>query len=683
MTYSAHYTMAFRREMARREEGDSPMMRHVRNLIIPILTIIAMLSPFHTYANAQDLTNMSIEELMNVTVAGASRFEQKVSDAPAFVNIVTKDDIKKYGYRTLAEILRSLPGFSISYDRTYSYIGLRGFGLPGDYNTRFLILLDGHRLNDNIFDQTGVGTDSILDIDLIDKVEVIQGPGSSLYGSNAFFGVINIVTRKAEAVNGVEASGSAGSFDTYTGRLTYGKKFGNGFEMLLSASGSDSKGDSLYFKEFNDPATNFGVTRDTDYDRGRSAFAKLSYRDFTFTGAYSTRTKGTPTASFETDFNSRSNHITDERVYLDLGYNHTFDNEVTLKGHVSFDQYFYDGKYSYAPQFNIDKSRGTWWGGDLLVMKTLWEKHRVSVGGEYIANTQQDQSNYYTNPYSSVLDDKRDSTRWAVFLQDEFSILTNLVLNAGVRYDHYSTFGGTLNPRAALIYRPFEKSTFKLLYGSAFRAPNPYELYYNDWLVTKANPSLSPETIKTYEFVYEQFFLDHFRAAGAVFYNTISDLVLQQTGADGLSVFQNTGKVETKGFEAELEGTWKNGLRGRLSYTYQDAKDKDTDRSLVNSPKYMAKLNVIAPLWQDKVFSGLEMQYMGSRKTLNGTKTGGSLLTNLTLFSQNILKGLEVSFSVYNLFDKKYSYPASNEHYPINTIEQDGRTFRFKVTYGF
>ena len=98
------------------------------------------------------LVDMSLEELMNVTVYGASRFEQKVTEAPASISIITADEIKKYGYRTLADILRSVRGFYVTNDRNYNYLGVRGFGRPGDYNTRVLTLLDGHRINENISD---------------------------------------------------------------------------------------------------------------------------------------------------------------------------------------------------------------------------------------------------------------------------------------------------------------------------------------------------------------------------------------------------------------------------------------------------------------------------------------------------------------------------------------------------
>ena len=143
----------------------------------------------------RDLTELPIEQLMNISVYGASKYEQKLMEAPASVSIVNKDEIKKYGYRNLADILRSVRGFFVTNDRNYQYLGVRGFNRPGDYNTRILLMVDGHRLNDGLFDQAPVGYDFPVDIDLIDRVEVIRGPSSSIYGTNAFFAVVNVITR--------------------------------------------------------------------------------------------------------------------------------------------------------------------------------------------------------------------------------------------------------------------------------------------------------------------------------------------------------------------------------------------------------------------------------------------------------------------------------------------------------
>src|SRR6185436_5271896 len=191
---------------------------------------------------------------------GASGFKQKVTEAPASITIITSDDIQKYGYRTLADILRNVPGFYVSNDRNYSYLGVRGYGLPGDYNSRITLLVDGHRLNDNIFDAALLGHEFPIDVDLIDRVEVIRGPNSSLYVASALLGVINVVTKRAQGAPGLSASAELASYGTFKSRFSYGHRFSNGLQMLLSGSYYNSHGqDTLYFPEFNSPATNNGI----------------------------------------------------------------------------------------------------------------------------------------------------------------------------------------------------------------------------------------------------------------------------------------------------------------------------------------------------------------------------------------------------------------------------------------
>jgi len=630
------------------------------------------------------LNELSIEELMNIQVAtvfGASKYEQKVTEAPSSISIVTADEIRKYGYRTMADIIRSQRGFYATYDRNYSYMGVRGFGRPGDYNSRVLILMDGHRLNDNVYNSGLIGTEGILDVDLVDHVEIIRGPSSSLYGTSAFFGVVNIITRRGRDLGGVEVSGSAASFGTYAGRLSYGNAFQSGPEVLLSGSVYDSKGQDLFFQ-------GKGWSRDSDYDSAGNFFTEASFRDFTLTGAYVARKKGVPTGSYDTVFNNSDTFTKDERGYIELKYEHSFSGLADITARVSYDSYKYDADYIYdwadpgdPPDLvaNKDYAKGQWWSAGLQINKTLFEKHRIIAGLDFEDNFQQDQGNYDRAVY---LDDERSSTNWALYLQDEYRILSNLILNAGVRYDHYDTFGGTTNPRIALIYSPFAKTTAKLLYGSAFRAPNVFELYYDDGGVKlKSNPQLEPEEIKTYEIVLEQYLGEHFRMTATGFNYRIKDLISQQPEGD-LLIFRNVENIDARGVELEVEGKWDNGLRGRLSYSYQDVKDKDKDRGISNSPNHLAKLNVIIPLLKEKIFAGTEIQYMSSRTTVDGKKVDDFFITNVTLFSQNLIKGLDASVSIYNLFDKRYRDPVGAE-ITNNYVEQDGISIRMKLTYKF
>ena len=623
------------------------------------------------------------------SVYGAAKYDQKVNEAPAAVFIITADQIKKYGYRSLAQILDSVPGLFTSNDRNYGYLGFRGFNRPGDYTSRVLLLVDNHRLNDAVYDEGGAGTEMPIDVDLIDRVEIIKGPGSSLYGTNAFFGVVNVITKRGRDIKGTEVSGEAGSFNTYRSRLTYGNKFSNGVEMLLSGSFSDSEG----HREISYPAfasTNNGIAKDADRDNLYYYTGKLSYGDFTLLGGHQWRKKNVPTASFGTVFNDNRQHTLDERTYLDLVYQHELANQFNVKARVYYDRYYYRAHlpYDYAgtgtPPFTINKdsTEADWWGTELMITKRLFDSHKVTIGAEYRDQFRLNQSNADIAPPSTYLDDKRQSSFIATYLQDEWAITDHLVLNAGVRHDQYSTFGGTTNPRAALI-STWDKTTFKLLYGQAFRAPNPYEQFYVTGTTFKANPDIKPERIKTYELVVEQYLGNHLRALGSLYQYNISGLISQTTDpTDGKLFYNNVDNILARGVELALEGKWPSGAEGRVSYALQRTENEDGGRQLTNSPQHLAKANLILPVVADKLFAGFEGRFTSSRLTLAGNSASPFYILNVSLFSQRIVKGWELSGHINNLMNQKYGYPGSGEHVQ-DVIDQDGRTFWVKLKYRF
>jgi outer membrane receptor for ferrienterochelin and colicins len=637
-----------------------------------------------------DLTELEIEELMKIdvdSVVSASKHTQKTTEAPSSVTVVTADQIRKYGYRTLADILRSVRGFFVTYDRNYAYAGVRGFAGNDDYSSHLLILVDGHRVNDIVSDANYIGTDFPVDVDLIERVEVIRGPSSSLYGGNAFFGVVNVITKQGRDLKGFELSGDGGSFGTWKGTASYGNKFKNGLEVLFSGSYYDSRGHhQLYFKEFDRPATSFGTADNRDADRSYGLFSKISFQDFTLEGVFRHREKDIPTGSFDTVFNSPKNRSIDERGFLDLKYEHSFPGRWDAMARLHYDYSAYYGDYLYdVPPLTLNKDEiiGESWGVEIKVTKELLKNHLVTAGGEFRDKFRQGQKNYDLFPYVAYTDDTLKSTVWALYLQDEFTLLKNLAVNVGLRHDQYSTVGGTTNPRFALIYHPFEKTAVKLLYGKAFRPPNVMELYYQDSSWSKVNPSVNPETIQTLELAWEQGIGSHLRGSVSAYYYRMKDLITQvEDPKDGLFVYRNLGKIQAGGIELELSGRWASGLEGRISYSYQKTKDMETHTPLPNSPEHLGKLNVIVPLIREKLFLGLEEQYTGKRKTLAGREAAGFLVTNLTLFSQRLLKGLELSGSVYNLFNKRYGDPVSAE-FRQDILPQDGRTFRLKATYRF
>jgi len=648
------------------------------------------LAPAHASDSHQDdVTDLSLEDLRKVQVYSASMYLQDDRKAPSSVTVVTADEIRKCGYRTLADILRSVRGFYVSYDRNYSYVGVRGFSRPGDYNTRILLLLNGHRLTDNLYNSALIGTEFQLDVDLIDRVEIVRGPSSSLYGTSAFFAVINVITRNTHHLQGVELAIEVDGFGTYKGRSTYGQQL-HGAELFLSGTAYDSAGPPrLFFPAFDSPATNYGYVWNADHDSSQSLFGQLAFGHFTLESAGSTRDKQIPTASFNTEFGDPRTHTVDDRGYLDLKYERTLQENTELTTDVSFDRVAYHGVYVDEPRgatgdtLSQDFGRGDWTTARIRITKPLWQRNKLTAGGDFTDDLRQDQLNYDVNPYRAYLNDGRDSKEGGIFAQDEFSITHRLTLNAGLRHDHYETFGGTTNPRLALIYSPLPQTTFKLMYGRAFRAPNNYELYYQDGFSQESNPRLRPERIATGELVWEQDLGAKLRFTADGFDNRIEGLINEQADpGNGLLFFANTGKARSRGVELELAGRTLKGIEGRASYSFQSTVDEATGIPLTNSPRHLAKAEVIWPWAHRRLFLGLDLQYMSSRTTLTGSEVQPYGISNLTLSSREFAGGFQLSGSVYDLFNSIYSDPVGAE-IREPALAQNGRDFRIKLARVF
>lgn len=633
----------------------------------------------------ESLAELPIEQLLTLEVYSASRFVQKLSDAPSSVSIVTAADIKAFGWRTIADILRSMRGLYVTNDRNYSYLGARGFQRPGDYNSRFLLLIDGNRSNEAIYDQASIGTEGLIDVDTIDRVEFIAGPGSSVYGANAFFGVINIITRSARDMKGTQASVEAGSHGMRKARTSYGWRNEEGAELLLSAASYRQDGETLYFPEFDTPATNNGIARRLDYDRYRNMLAKAAAGPFSVRLAHVERTKGIPTASYSQLFNDPRAKTVDEQTAIDAGYRGALSRDVELISRVYWGAYQYNGDYAYDLQpvaVMHDGSRSRWWGAEARIVSTGIQGHKFVVGAEAQRNTRLRQFNY--DETASYLDIDNRNSRQGMYVQDEVTLRDNLLLNAGLRHDHHSGMNGVTNPRLGLIWKSAPATTLKALYGKAYRIPNAYERYYETRMEggQKANPSLQAERIRSLELVAEHHLSTDARLTASVFRNHVTNLISQTLDPDdGLLVFRNLDNVTAAGIEVELEKAWQHGARLRTSASLQRIRDRATGSQPTNSAPRLVKINWSTPVVTQALRAGVEAQYTSARRALRG-EAGGGWLTNLTLAASSLAPGLEVTGTVYNLLNRRLSDPGGEEHVQA-VIPQPGRHFRVKLTYTF
>ena len=646
----------------------------------------------------RDLTQLDLEQLMSLDVETASRFPQKRSEAPAAVTVISSADIKAYGYRTLADILASIRGLYVRTDTLYTYLGVSGFGRPGDYNSRVLLLIDGYRVNDSVYNTAPLGTDFLLDVDLIERVEFVPGPGSAVYGSNAFFGVINVITKTGKTLAGVQASVQAGSFGTSKGRVTYGGELQNGAELLLSATGYQSRGEDPQFANSGNPGATQGMPGGLNYDEYKSAFAKYSIDGLRVEAAYSTRKKGAASASyaFNTQFLDPRAFVVDTQTFIDVQYERNLARELDLSVSVNYGSYPYNGNFPYADPVsgqaieNKDLASAQWWGSEVKLRAHPFDAHKIVAGVDFRDEYRRDQFNYDQQPFVQYVDSHQRANRVGLYVQDEYTIRPGLIFNAGLRHDIEPFVGGVTSPRLALIYNPNPGGAIKLLYGSSYRAPSAWEQFASQANVQEPNLALKPERIRTTEIVLEQVIRNQLRLTASAFQYRISDLIDEVADpSNGLLQFRNVGRDQSRGAQFEAEQVWDNGARLRASYSYQlaedlNARDSGADPILLDSPRNLGKLNFTSPIPVASLRVGLEVQSMSRRKTING-EVAGHTVTNLTLLEPALTQALSVSFSLYNVFDTKYSDPASAalSNLGLDTIPQPRRSFLLKLTYTF
>lgn len=638
-----------------------------------------------------DLDALSLEDLMNLTITGASKYEQRQEEVAAAVSVISRDEIRAFGWRTLAEALNSLPGIHLTYDRQYTYLGTRGFGLPGDYNTRVLMAINGNRLNDGVYDAALIGREFPLDLDLIERIEFISGPGGAVYGQNALFGVVNIITRKGASVDGIELAASYQSPQALReGRVTWGKQLDNGLDVLLSAKGARARGEDLFmvYPGAGAGGTDIsGTARGMDGLRDEEFYAQLSRGAWSFNFAYGDRRKDDPTGSYFGDPLVAGQYQRDRTMMGQLQYQDSFAGDTLhLLARLFMGQERYSGLFSYGDIPYLATGPSDWHGVEARVLSTAWAGHKLMVGFEYQDITRSDQTNINTTDPNDIYNVNIPGKGWrmGVYVQDEWALTGRLSTTLGLRADRNSVTGTALSPRAALIWSATPETTLKALYGRAHRTPNAFERDFADNLTQVTNPGLIDETIDTLELVADHLLRRDLQLRASLYRWKMEGLVtLGVDPVSGLGQYQSGEQVNATGVELSALKTWEWGGRMRGSLSHQDV-TYQSGGGLNNSPRLLGKLNFSGPLMNTGLLFGYELQYNSQRQTVAGNKLDGYWLSNLHLVADKWAKGLEVSLGLYNLFDTRYEHPLAKDTINWqNALMQDGRSVRLKMVYQF
>jgi len=613
-------------------------------------------------------------------VQAASLHLESIEKAPATVTIITDEDIRKFGYRTLADALNSVSGFYFTNDHTYYYPGVRGFSLPGDYGTRLLVMINGHCMQDNILNGNSYfGQDFPLDMQLVKRIEVVRGPSSALYGSNGILATINIVTRSPLEHQKAEGTVETGSFGQKRLQGSTSLALPHGVRLLVSGSVFDDAGQSLYFPQYDTPQTNNGVVSGSDGERGYHAFVNLHWNRWDVTALLGDRRKEMPAGWTTMPFDGSRETVWDSRNFVEGVYSRDVGATANLTWRVYYDWVrYHDDELDRATGVDVrtrDLEKGDWVGSRLAYQFMPPRLGTFTVGADASVDIEALQQEYALLQHTYYVNANHPDASLGLFLQDEKTLSQRWKAVLGVRLDQSSSVPRFVSPRAALLYQASPKTVYKILYGRAFRNPSDYERYYADGIYQSPDSGLRQEGAHTVELAAEHKLTPWMNAMASGYYYRLDNLIQDVLLPSGLFQFQNGAKDWVKGLEMELNAR-KDGFEAAASAALLHG--NSSNGTLPNSPAILAKLRLAAPLKTQRITCSTAFQYMGERQTLAGATVPPVFLWDLTLSTHRLHPLFDVVAGMRNVLDRRSYDPTALF---VDTVPADGRAFFVRVLW--
>jgi outer membrane receptor protein involved in Fe transport len=600
-------------------------------------------------------------------VVGAAKREQSLGNVASAVTVISADRLRRFGYRTLSEALRGVAGLFIDDDHIDGRLGIRGLQVLGDFNTRILVLVDGATVNEPWDQFVGLDWDLPVAIDDVERIEVIRGPVSSVYGTNAFFGIINIITRNVAESPRAWARTTASSF----GEVAQAAGFAVGdvnHQLRGTAAALYRAGEDVASAITPDLPS----TRLADGMIGWHAALVGSYEGVFAQVRAFRRVRQLAYAPYDTMPGDHATHNIDSQVLAEGGYARTIGRlALVARGYI--DRYqFTDYLVSAMPDQTPFEDLGDsfWYGGEVRGRYALAGGDRLGLtaGGEITHQHTRSQSSY-EGMAGSPVDIPQGFNLGGVYAELDGRPLRWLAFTAGLRYDANDVLDDRLSPRAALFLSRDDDYGVKLLYAEGFRNPSAYEAFFHDDTSFVKPGHIDSETIRSYEAVLWGRPAPGLSARASVYRWRTDDRIGQGPAKDGsgLIEFQNLGRFDSTG--VEVEGTYRTagGWFGFGGGAYADVTAPGSSDPVVNAPALTGALGVSTPRLGGLAHLSTELVYVGSQHTRAVDDASGAPIDADAWLGWNVivyapdLHGLDVTVGVRNVLGRRQPVVASDD----------------------
>ena len=626
-------------------------------------------------------SDKDLEKLLNKTISNTELYNQKISESPNSIIIISKEQIKLFGYQSLSELISTIQGTYIRNDMNYDFLGTRGFDRPTSFSNN-LVLLNGHVLNEYVYGSQSLDNYLGIDMDDISRVEILQGPSSTMYGSGAMVSLINIILKEGKEFNGLTAGLMYGTFDNKYAHVSYGKRYDD-FSIAITGRHGERGGKDFFFEDFKD-STRDGVARNMDWEKHLGSTIQAVYQDFSLNIYFSNREKSIPNAPYQADFNTSPTKSQDMRAFYSLLYQKEINPTQSLRAKLFFDTYDYSDVFQYEGEPWYDENVGRWFGGEFDYKFDISSNYSLFAGTNitrsYMLTSKLfDEYQHYTNnniPFTSA----------SFYIQNQYQLLKNFSVDFGIRADIFSYYKPHYNPRFALIYNPTERTTLKYLLNSGFRIPSIYEFLVDDTTFKEQNLMLKPENLLSNEIIWENIVSEKFNYSVSLYYyrfKNVIELIDNPEQSDNVGAYQNMSEYNSLGIELAFRGRPEDGFVWYSNFAYQMTQDS-SNKQITNSPQILVKAG-ISYSFVENLFVGIEGKYEGNRRTLYNTITDEFFLIDANIgFTPNFSKDsgfdalnyIHIGIRVKNLLDKIYYLPGPS-WVSTHSIEQYGRVLTF------